>query len=104
MAFSMTEQDHTKPDGVGQRATARLQVLLRALQHRNYRLFFTGQAISLIGTWMQMVAMSWLVYRLSGSASMLGVIGFVSQVPTFVLAPFAGVLADRWNRQRLLLS
>lgn len=100
----MTEKDHTKSGVVGQRASARLQIMLRALQHRNYRLFFTGQAISLIGTWMQMVAMSWLVYRLTGSASMLGVIGFVSQVPTFVLAPFAGVLADRWNRQRLLLT
>jgi MFS family permease len=100
----MKDTDHSMPAGVGQRTSSRLHIMLRALKHRNYRLFFAGQAISLIGTWMQMVAMSWLVYRLTGSASMLGVIGFVSQVPTFVLAPFAGVLADRWNRQRLLLS
>lgn len=80
-----------------------LKPLLRALRYRNYRLFFVGQSISLIGTWMQQVAMSWLVYRLTGSALLLGVVGFTSQVPTFLVAPFAGVLADRWNRRRLLL-
>ncbi|HQJ07649.1 MAG TPA: MFS transporter, partial [Deltaproteobacteria bacterium] len=62
--------------------------ILRAFRSRNYRLFFTGQSFSLIGTWMQGVAMSWLVYRLSGSALLLGVIGFVSQIPTLVVAPF----------------
>ncbi len=77
--------------------------LFRALQSRNFRLFFAGQSISLIGTWMQQVAMSWLVYRLTGSAFLLGVVGFAGQIPTFVLAPLAGVLADRWNRRRLLL-
>src|SRR5512136_316799 len=81
----------------------RLQLLLRALHSRNYRLFFAGQSISLVGTWMQQVAMSWLVYRLSGSALLLGVIGFTSQIPSFLLAPVAGVLADRWDRRRLLL-
>lgn len=98
----MTDKNRIKP-GVAQRTTAHLQLMLRALKYRNYRLFFTGQSISMIGTWMQMVAMSWLVYRLTGSASMLGVIVFTSQIPTFLLAPFAGVLADRWNRQKILL-
>jgi MFS family permease len=77
--------------------------LLRALQSRNYRLFFAGQSVSLVGTWMQQVAMSWLVYRLTGSALLLGVVGFAGQIPTFFVAPLAGVLADRWNRRRLLL-
>jgi MFS family permease len=77
--------------------------LLRALRSRNYRLFFAGQSVSLVGTWMQQVAMSWLVYRLTDSAFLLGVVGFAGQIPTFLLAPLAGVLADRWNRRRLLL-
>lgn len=78
--------------------------LFRALSYRNYRLFFFGQSISLVGTWMQQVAMSWLVYRLTGSALLLGTVGFTSQIPTFVVAPFAGVLADRCNRRLLLLA
>jgi len=82
----------------------RLQLLLRALRSRNYRLFFAGQSISLVGTWMQQVAMSWLVYRLTGSAFLLGLVGFVTQAPTFLLAPFAGVLADRWDKRRLLIA
>jgi MFS family permease len=81
-----------------------LKNLLRALRSRNYRLFVAGQSVSLVGTWMQQVAMSWLVYRLTGSAFLLGVIGFTSQIPTFILAPVAGVLADRWNRRRLLIA
>jgi MFS family permease len=78
--------------------------LFRALAYRNYRLFFFGQSISLIGTWMQQVAMSWLVYRLTGSAFLLGTVGFTSQIPTFLVAPFAGVFADRSNRRHLLLA
>src|SRR5919109_2649022 len=77
--------------------------ILRALQHRNYRLFYAGQSISLIGTWMQRIAMSWLVYRLTGSTFLLGVVGFASQIPTFLLAPFTGVLVDRYNRHRILI-
>jgi len=80
-----------------------LSVMLRALRARNYRLFFIGQGISLIGTWMTRVAMSWLVYRLTNSALLLGVVGFASQIPTFLLTPLTGVLADRWNRHRILL-
>ena len=76
----------------------------RAFRSRNYRLFVLGQGTSLIGTWMQQVAMSWLVYRLTGSAMLLGVIGFTSQVPSFFLAPVAGVFADRWEKRRLLLA
>ncbi len=78
--------------------------MLRALRHRNYRLFFSGQSISLIGTWITRIATSWLVYRLSGSALLLGVVGFAGQIPSFIMAPFAGVLVDRWNRHRLLIA
>jgi MFS family permease len=77
--------------------------MLRSLSHRNYQLFFSGQSISLIGTWMTRIATSWLVYRLTGSALLLGVVGFAGQIPSFLLAPFAGVLVDRWDRHRLLV-
>jgi MFS family permease len=77
--------------------------LLRALRSRNFRLFFAGQSVSLVGTWMQQVAISWLVYRLTGSAVLLGVVSFAGRIPAFIFAPLAGVLADRWNRRRLLL-
>jgi MFS family permease len=75
----------------------------RALRHRNFRLFVTGQSISLIGTWMTRIATSWLVYRLTGSALLLGFVGFAGQIPTFLLAPFAGVLVDRLDRRKLLV-
>src|SRR5271163_2413294 len=75
---------------------------LRALRHRNYRLFFTGQTVSLIGTWMTQIATSWLVYRITGSAWLLGIVGFASRIPSFLLGPFAGVWVDRWNRHRTL--
>jgi MFS family permease len=75
----------------------------RTLKYPNYRLFFGGQSISLIGTWMQQVAMSWLVYRLTGSALMLGVVGFVTRCPSFFFTPFTGVLIDRSDRYRVLL-
>jgi MFS family permease len=75
----------------------------RALRSRNYRLFFSGQSVSLIGTWMTRVATGWLVYRLTNSASLLGIIGFVGQIPTFFLSPLAGVWADRWDRHRTLV-
>ena len=82
---------------------AGLKGMLRAFRSRNYRLYFGGQGVSLIGTWMQAIAMSWLVYRLTGSALLLGVVGFASQIPVLILAPFAGVLADRWNRHRMIV-
>jgi MFS family permease len=80
-----------------------LGFMVRALHHRNYRLFFSGQSVSLIGTWMTRIATSWLVYRLTGSALLLGLVGFAGQIPSFLLAPFAGVFIDRWDRHRLLV-
>jgi len=77
--------------------------LTRALRHRNYRLFFAGQGVSLVGTWVTRVATSWLVYRLTGSELLLGVTGFAGQIPLLLLAPFGGVLVDRWNRHRMLV-
>ncbi|MFA5157134.1 MAG: MFS transporter [Candidatus Omnitrophota bacterium] len=77
--------------------------IFRALRHRNYRLFFGGQSISLIGTWMQQIAMSWLVYRLTNSAFLLGTVVFFGQIPALILMPFAGVIADRHNRRNILL-
>ena len=76
----------------------------RALRGRNFRLFFSGQSVSLIGTWMTRVATSWLVYRLTGSALLLGTVSFAGQIPTFLLAPFAGVLVDRMNRRKVLIA
>jgi len=76
---------------------------VRALGHRNFRLFFAGQSVSLIGTWMQRIALAWLVYRLTDSAFLLGLVGFSGQIPTSILAPFAGVLIDRWSRHHILL-
>jgi len=81
-----------------------LPVTLRALEYRNYRLFCAGQLISLIGTWMQNVAQAWLVYRLTGSPVLLGAAGFSAQIPVFLLAPVGGVVADRYNRHRLVIA
>ena len=77
---------------------------LRALRHRNFQLFFSGQLISLIGTWMQTVAQAWLVYRMTDSALLLGSVGFASQFPVFLVAPLGGITADRVNRQRLVIA
>ena len=75
----------------------------RALRHRNFRLFFGGQTISLIGTWMTRIATSWLVYKLTHSALLLGTVSFAGQIPTFIFAPFAGVWIDRWDRRKVLV-
>jgi MFS family permease len=77
---------------------------LRALRHRNFQLFFSGQLISLTGTWMQSVAQAWLVYSMTKSALLLGSVGFASQIPVFLFAPFGGITADRVNRQRLVIA
>jgi MFS family permease len=77
--------------------------VMRSLRHRNYRLFFGGQGISLVGTWMQQIALGWLVYRLTDSAFLLGLVSFAGQIPTFILASFAGVLADRYNRHKIII-
>lgn len=83
--------------------SAGLKNIFRSLQYRNYRLFFGGQSISLIGTWIQRITTPWLVYHLSHSPFLLGVVGFAGQIPTFLLAPFAGVLTDKWNRYYILI-
>jgi len=87
------------PPGIGW-----LPATLRALRHRNFQLFFGGQLISLIGSWMQTVAESWLVYRLTGSPFLLGAAGFASQFPVFLVAPLGGIAADRFNRQKLVIA
>jgi MFS family permease len=80
-----------------------IKKIFSSLHSRNYRLYFIGQGVSLIGSWMQNIALSWLVYRLTGSVLLLGVVGFTSQIPTFVLSPFAGVLTDRYDRRKMLI-
>ena len=79
------------------------KIVFRSLKYRNYRLFFAGQILSLIGTWMQQIALPWLVYRLTDSALLLGVVGFATQIPALLLAPLAGVMADRWNKYYILI-
>ena len=82
---------------------SRVAFMLRALRYRNYRLFFGGQIVSLIGSWITLTATSWLVYRLTGSALLLGVVGFAGQFPGFITGAFAGAYVDRWDRHKLLL-
>ncbi|MBN1433207.1 MFS transporter [Candidatus Fermentibacterales bacterium] len=81
----------------------RLRFLFRALSYPNYRLYFAGQSVSLIGTWMQRVAMGWLMYRLTNSAFVLGLVGFSGQIPSLLLLPLTGVLADRFDRKRIMV-
>src|SRR3954468_20690496 len=76
----------------------------RALRHRNFRLFFYGQLVSLIGTWLQAVAQQWLIYRLTGSSLLLGFVGFAGQVPVFLFSPLGGAIADRVDRRRVLVA
>jgi MFS family permease len=99
------ERDHTMSVDYGRGRHNLFQSITRALAHRNFRLFFIGQTISMIGGWMTRVATGWLVFRLGGSNSvlLLGLVSFASQAPALFLAPFAGVLVDRWNRHRLLV-
>src|SRR5947208_17175852 len=83
---------------------SRWQAAGRALRHRNFQLFFSGQLVSLVGTWMQTVAQSWLVYRLTGSGLKLGAVGFASQIPVFLFAPLGGITADRTDRRRVVIA
>jgi MFS family permease len=101
---SVVEIPDVKVDS-GRQAISRskLTLALRAFKHKNYKLFFGGQLISLTGTWMQLVAQSWLVYRLTGSAAMLGFVGFSGQIPVFLLAPIGGAFADRHNRRNIIV-
>ena len=101
----MPEPNSSKSDAAadpGRRS--RLPVTLRALKHRNFQLFFGGQLISLIGTWMQNVAQAWLVYRLTGSSLLLGSVAFAGQIPVFLTSPLGGIVADRYNRQRVVIG
>lgn len=82
---------------------ARLKLMFRSLKYKNFRLFVEGQSLSLIGTWLQMVALIWLVYKMTNSAMILGIVGFSGQIPMFIVTPFAGVYADKWNRHNMLL-
>ena len=79
-------------------------VFARALSSRNYRIYFAGQLVSLAGTWMQQIAMIWLAWRLSNSAAVLGMVGFASQILILLLGPFAGVVTDRFDRRRILMT
>jgi MFS family permease len=98
MASEKTHRSAAAPEPPG-----RFSHAWRALRHRNFKLFVAGQSVSLIGTWMTRIATSWLVYRLTGSALLLGIVGFSGQILTFVLAPFAGVLVERLDRRKLLI-
>jgi len=108
----MSESQTIAKDGANRPAAPRdegrpviqTSAMFRALRHRNFQLFFGGQLISLIGTWMQNVAQSWLVYRMTGSAFLLGVVGFAGQIPVFAFAPLGGMVADRWRRQRVVIA
>src|SRR3982750_4734405 len=80
-----------------------LHGMIRAFRHRNFRLYFGGQSISLIGTWVQQIALSWTIYQLTRSSFLLGLVSFAGQLPLFILTPFAGVLVDRFNRHRILV-
>jgi len=94
----------SRPQNTDPEHRSRARAMVRSLRHRNFQLFFSGQMISLIGTWMQNVAQAWLVYRLTGSSLLLGVVGFAGQIPVFLLAPIGGLAADRWNRHRIVIG
>ncbi|MBB3186361.1 MFS transporter [Microbacter margulisiae] len=96
-------QNRSKPRPIANSAPKGYKGMFRSLESRNFRLFVTGQSISLIGTWIQRIAMPWLVYDLTHSVFLLGLIGFTGQIPVFLLGPFAGVITDRWNKRNLLL-
>jgi MFS family permease len=101
MATPRQKRNHAKPE---LEDPSRIPQMLRALRHRNFQLFFSGQLISLIGTWMDNIAEAWLVYRLTGSSLLLGTVAFAGQIPVFLLAPIGGMVADRWNRQRVVIA
>ena len=98
------QEDATAVDARAASRKLNWQAAGRALRHRNFQLFFGGQLISLIGTWMQTVAQSWLVYKMTGSGLLLGAVGFASQIPVFLVAPIGGITADRANRQRVVIA
>ncbi|MGE5327094.1 MAG: MFS transporter, partial [Deltaproteobacteria bacterium] len=99
----MTTSPNSNPAAVSSAPVSAWRFAFRALKHRNYQLFFGGQSVSLVGTWMTRVATSWLVYSLSHSPFLLGLVSFAGQVPAFLLGPFAGVWVDRLNRHRVMV-
>src|ERR1700677_2274090 len=94
----------TTPAPSSPKIRSRFRDMVRSLRHRNFQLFFGGQMISLIGTWMQTVAQAWLVYRITGSSLLLGVVGFAGQIPIFLFAPVGRLAADRLNRHRVVIG
>src|SRR5215469_9407575 len=100
----MPDESPGAPATAAAPASSRWSVMFRALQHRNFQLFFGGQLISLIGTWMDTVAEAWLVYRLTGSSLLLGTVAFAGQIPVFLLAPIGGMVADRLNRRSIVVA
>src|SRR5260370_5810724 len=94
-----TSSPASSPPGPSQ-----LPAAFRSLKHRKFQLFFSGQLISLVGTWMQSIAEAWLIYRLTGSSVLLGLLGFVSQIPIFLLSPIGGFAAGRSPRQPVVIS
>src|SRR5271170_8129772 len=82
---------------------SRFKDTVRSLKHRNFQLFFSGQLISLVGTWMDTIAEAWLVYRLTGSSLLLGTVSFAGQIPVVLFAPLGGMAADRWNRRKIVI-
>jgi MFS family permease len=92
------------PPSTGLQDRSRFQDVVRSLKHRNFRLFFSGQMISLVGTWMDNIAEAWLVYRLTGSSLLLGTVAFAGQIPIFLLSPLGGLVADRWDRRSIIVG
>ncbi len=92
------------PERASAASQSRIPAMLRALRYRNFQLFFGGQLISLVGTWMDNIAEAWLVYRLTGSSLLLGTVAFAGQIPVFLLAPIGGMAADRWNRRYIVIA
>lgn len=102
LQMSQKQSESTEAPVNGTASRSRLPETLRALRHRNFQLFFAGQIVSQVGIWMQPVAQAWLVYRLTGSSVLLGSIGLCTQLPTLLLAPIAGMIADRHSRHRII--
>jgi MFS family permease len=100
---AVTPSEHVEPGAPSLSQKLSVRTTLRALRHRNFQLFFSGQMISLTGTWMQNIAQDWLVYRLTGSSLLLGTVAFMNLIPVLILAPVAGIVADRFNRHRIVI-
>src|SRR6201985_2303740 len=101
MAIPHPNQNHAPP---GLKDPRRIPQMLRAVRHRNFQLFFSGQIISLVGTWMDNIAEAWLVYRLTGSSVLLGTVAFAGQIPIFLLGPLGGFVADRIDRRSIIVA